>query len=117
MIPNFDESISFTSKSPSAPGGTLPSQITTFLAREMGDLGWQESALCSQTDPDAFFPERGSTTTTQDALAVCANCEVVAECLEYALENDEQFGVWGGTTEHQRRRMRPRRQTLRPWVA
>lgn len=58
------------------------------------DLGWQERALCAQTDPEAFFPEKGG--STREAKKVCRSCEVRAECLEYALEHDERFGIWGG---------------------
>lgn len=51
-----------------------------------------------------FFPERGE--STRDAKAVCADCPVKAECLEYALANSEKFGIWGGTSERERRRLR-----------
>ena len=66
--------------------------------------GWQEKALCAQTDPEAFFPEKGG--STREAKRVCGSCEVRAECLEYALQNDERFGIWGGLSERERRRMR-----------
>lgn len=71
-----------------------------------GPLAWQERALCAQTDPEAFFPEKGG--STREAKAVCASCEVRAECLEYALENDERFGIWGGMSERERRRYKRR---------
>jgi WhiB family redox-sensing transcriptional regulator len=67
-----------------------------------GELEWQERALCAQTDPEAFFPEKGG--STREAKKVCAACEVRAECLEYALVNDERFGIWGGLSERERRR-------------
>lgn len=67
---------------------------------------WQSEALCSQTDPDAFFPEQGS--SGGDAKSICASCPVRQECLEYALENDERFGIWGGLSELERRRLRKR---------
>ena len=66
--------------------------------------GWQEKALCAQTDPEEFFPEKGG--STREAKRVCSSCEVRSECLEYALENDERFGIWGGLSERERRRMR-----------
>ncbi|MGV8973116.1 MAG: WhiB family transcriptional regulator, partial [Rhodoglobus sp.] len=56
-------------------------------------VGWQERALCAQTDPEAFFPEKGG--STREAKKVCTGCEVRGECLEYALEHDERFGIWG----------------------
>ncbi|PWI27882.1 WhiB family transcriptional regulator [Pseudoglutamicibacter cumminsii] len=69
-----------------------------------GELGWQTQALCAQTDPEAFFPEKGG--STRDAKKVCGSCAVRAECLEYALKNDERFGIWGGMSERERRRLR-----------
>ncbi|MCC9194180.1 MULTISPECIES: WhiB family transcriptional regulator [Arthrobacter] len=69
-----------------------------------GDLGWQADALCAQTDPEAFFPEKGG--STRDAKKVCAACNVRSQCLEYALSNDERFGIWGGLSERERRRLR-----------
>lgn len=71
-----------------------------------GALAWQADALCAQTDPEAFFPEKGG--STRDAKKICAQCEVKAECLEYALANDERFGIWGGLSERERRRLRRR---------
>lgn len=71
---------------------------------EAGPLAWQEYALCAQTDPEAFFPEKGG--STREAKGVCASCTVRAQCLEYALKNDERFGIWGGYSERERRRMK-----------
>jgi WhiB family redox-sensing transcriptional regulator len=68
------------------------------------ESGWHERALCSQTDPEAFFPEKGG--STREAKKICVGCEVRDECLEYALENDERFGIWGGLSERERRRLR-----------
>ena len=70
------------------------------------ELAWQERALCAQTDPEAFFPEKGG--STREAKRVCLACEVRAECLEYALANDERFGIWGGLSERERRRVKKR---------
>lgn len=67
-------------------------------------LAWQSDALCAQTDPEAFFPEKGG--STRDAKKICASCEVRAQCLEYALQNDERFGIWGGLSERERRKLR-----------
>lgn len=69
-----------------------------------GALAWQTDALCSQTDPEAFFPEKGG--STREAKRVCASCDVRSECLEYALANDERFGIWGGMSERERRRLK-----------
>lgn len=65
---------------------------------------WQDRALCAQTDPEAFFPEKGG--STREAKRICQGCEVKAECLEYALHNDERFGIWGGLSERERRRLK-----------
>jgi len=67
---------------------------------------WQERALCSQTDPEAFFPEKGG--STREAKRICSRCEVKGECLEYALGHDERFGIWGGLSERERRRLKRR---------
>ena len=70
------------------------------------ELYWQERALCAQTDPDIFFPEKGG--STRDAKRICTGCEVKAQCLDYALENDERFGIWGGLSERERRKLKKR---------
>jgi ParB/RepB/Spo0J family partition protein len=67
------------------------------------DLAWHDRALCAQTDPEAFFPEKGG--STREAKKVCRGCEVRGECLEYALEHGERFGIWGGMSERERRRL------------
>lgn len=68
------------------------------------DLRWQDLALCAETDPESFFPEKGG--SIREAKRTCRSCEVRAECLEYALGNDERYGVWGGMSERERRRLR-----------
>ncbi|MGL5864956.1 MAG: WhiB family transcriptional regulator [Dermatophilaceae bacterium] len=73
---------------------------------EDGALGWQGRSLCAQTDPEAFFPEKGG--STREAKRVCVGCEVRSECLEYALANDERFGIWGGMSERERRKLKKR---------
>ena len=75
---------------------------------------WRERAECLGSDPDMFFPV-GSTGAVlaeiQAAKAVCESCPVVEECLVYAFETNQEAGVWGGTTEEERRRLR------RAWLA
>lgn len=73
---------------------------------EENPLAWQSDSLCAQTDPEAFFPEKGG--STRDAKKICGSCEVRNQCLEYALENDERFGIWGGLSERERRKLRKR---------
>ncbi|OLT42076.1 WhiB family transcriptional regulator [Saccharomonospora sp. CUA-673] len=67
---------------------------------------WQERALCAQTDPEAFFPEKGG--STREAKRICQGCEVKDDCLEYALAHDERFGIWGGLSERERRKLKKR---------
>jgi WhiB family transcriptional regulator, redox-sensing transcriptional regulator len=79
-------------------------QVEIFALDEVEQTTWQERALCAQTDPEAFFPEKGG--STREAKRVCGSCEVRVECLEYALANDERFGIWGGMSERERRRLK-----------
>ncbi len=78
-----------TTKQPEADGGGRP---------------WQDLANCLGVDPDLFFPERGA--STREAKEVCRACVVREECLEYAIVNGEKFGIWGGMSERERRRVR-----------
>lgn len=71
------------------------------------ELTWQDAARCAEVDPEIFFPDRGA--SVRDAKRVCQGCEVREKCLEFALENGFRDGIWGGTTERQRRGMTPRR--------
>ncbi len=73
---------------------------------ETDEQEWQERALCAQTDPEAFFPEKGG--STREAKRICLGCEVRSECLEYALAHDERFGIWGGLSERERRKLKKR---------
>lgn len=83
-----------------APTFEEPGDI--FASPAFMDLG-----SCRGTDPELFFPDRGE--SLAPAKAICAECIVADECLEYALANGERFGVWGGTSERERRRIRRRR--------
>ena len=73
-------------------------------AASPADLSWRDLAVCAETDPEAFFPEKGG--STREAKRVCRGCEVRAECLEYALDHGERFGIWGGMSERERRRLK-----------
>jgi WhiB family redox-sensing transcriptional regulator len=86
----------------------LPSNVLPMFGtpEDDGVMGWQERALCAQTDPEAFFPEKGG--STREAKKVCTGCDVRSECLEYALANDERFGIWGGLSERERRKLKRR---------
>ena len=72
-----------------------------------GPLAWQKGALCAQTDPEAFFPEKGS--SVRNPKEVCKECDVREACLEYALQNNEEFGVWGGLSAKERKKLRTSR--------
>ncbi len=74
------------------------------LLDDDGAFAWQADALCAQTDPEAFFPEKGG--STREAKRVCESCTVRTECLEYALQQDERFGIWGGLSERERRKLK-----------
>lgn len=68
------------------------------------DTDWRLQALCRQVDPELFFPEGDHPViAARQAKAVCRQCPVQLECLEYALTNNETFGVWGGMTARERR--------------
>lgn len=71
---------------------------------------WRNEAICNQTD---FFPEKGG--TTAPAKKICLDCPVRAECLQYALDHDERFGIWGGLSERERRRLK-RGETVTPAI-
>jgi WhiB family redox-sensing transcriptional regulator len=83
----------------------------TYQRQKIGAAeSWWESGLCRGTDPLLFFPpEDDGRLKKQDreqaAVALCARCPVRLTCLDHALAVPEQFGVWGGTTEIQRRKM------------
>lgn len=61
-------------------------------------------AVCGQTDPDLWFPEKGG--SAKQARKLCFTCPLLLPCARWAVENDETFGVWGSTTHRQRRRLR-----------
>lgn len=71
------------------------------------DTGWMEDAACVETDPDAFFPDRDG--SSRPAQAVCYGCAVKENCLEFALRNDHDTGIWGGKTDRERRAIQRRR--------
>ncbi len=102
----LDDEAAFPTDHAAAAGGVAPVLPLFGAADDDAAMGWQERALCAQTDPEAFFPEKGG--STREAKKVCTGCEVRAECLEYALANDERFGIWGGLSERERRKLKKR---------
>jgi WhiB family redox-sensing transcriptional regulator len=83
----------------------------TVIDHETEAPAWQARANCMGVDPDLFFPERGA--STREAKEVCRGCVVREDCLEYALANGEKFGMWGGLSERERRRIRRARALVR----
>jgi WhiB family transcriptional regulator, redox-sensing transcriptional regulator len=87
-----------TRRGTSEKTGSPPRQRLRF------DLeSWRNDPPCAQTDPEAFFPERGG--SNRYAKGVCLQCPVWMPCLEWALDHDEYFGIWGGFSERERRRL------------
>ena len=80
------------------------SELLAELLDAAPERTWQRQVNCMGVDPDLFFPERGA--STREAKEVCRGCVVRVECLEYALANSEKFGIWGGLSERERRRIR-----------
>lgn len=72
--------------------------------RQFDPMEWRERANCRHVATELFFPERG--VSVDSAREVCKGCEVREECLEYAMDNNERHGIWGGLSERQRRAMR-----------
>ena len=80
----------------------------------MENEDWRVDAACRDTDPDLFFPVGTTGPAIEQiasAKAVCGECDAQAECLEFALATNQDSGVWGGTSEEERRKLR------RAWVA
>ena len=78
-----------------------------IIAKPNLDTDWKDYSNCLGVDPDLFFPARGA--STREAKEVCRSCVVQNDCLEYALQNGEKFGIWGGMSERARRRIRRQR--------
>lgn len=71
---------------------------------ELPPSDWARLGACTGLDPAMFFPERGE--PTGPAKAVCADCTVTSECLQWALDTSQKFGIWGGRSEKERRRLK-----------
>jgi WhiB family redox-sensing transcriptional regulator len=71
---------------------------------DIASLPWAADARCLQAEPDTFFPEKGG--STREAKRICSSCDVRDACLEYALAHDERFGIWGGLSERERRKLK-----------
>jgi WhiB family redox-sensing transcriptional regulator len=83
--------------------------LASSLALGSADYTWRNQATCRDTDPELFFPVG----TTGQALlqiakakSVCCQCPVHIDCLEFALETNQDTGIWGGASEEERRQIR-----------
>lgn len=73
-----------------------------------GTLRWRQRAACRGADSDIFYPHEDAVVAIASIIAeYCDRCEVRTECLEYAIERDERYGIWGGMTPKQRRALVP----------
>lgn len=73
------------------------------------DQQWEHHAACLGVDPELFYPGKEDPADLAAARAVCAECPVAADCLEYAILNGEKYGIWGGKSEKERRAIRRER--------
>ncbi len=85
---------------------TALAELDAKLSLDRDEETWMIRARCLDADPEAFFPQKGG--STKEAKRICGVCPVQEECLEYSLENEERFGIWGGMSERERRRLRKR---------
>lgn len=82
------------------------------VAAQVAQMKWADYALCAEADPESWFPEkRGSGTIA--AKRICGQCFVREQCLEWALDHAETWGIWGGLSERERRRVRRDREQER----
>ena len=79
----------------------------TGVALDVKNRSWTARAACEGVDTELFYPVAPE--QEAEALAICATCPVRAQCLDAALRDREQYGIWGGTTPEQRRRISRRR--------
>ena len=94
--------------------------LSTMVAAARPRPGWRSLAACWHSDPELFFPisSRGpALSQLREAQAICARCKVAEDCLSFALESGQDYGVWGGTSEAERRAMRAQRARNTPPLA
>jgi len=88
--------------------------LTWIRTHDWDTESWRSRSACRESDPDVFFPI-GVTGNAQEqietARRICTACPVATECLEFALATNQEAGIWGGTTEEERRKLR------KGWVA
>ena len=109
---NISNQLGLPERSPNNSSSQRIANNRTIFGNEDKLRSWQDEANCLGVDPDLFFPERGA--STREAKEICRGCVVRLDCLEYALVNGEKFGIWGGMSARERRRLtRQRAQATR----
>lgn len=95
-----------------------PTRATTIVPGSTTTTDWRNVAACRGIPTALFFPQQGTTTDDQRAQvrAVCAGCPVHTPCLAEALANPDTKGIWAGTTDRDRKRMRRRRAGYQPFA-
>lgn len=76
---------------------------TDLLYLDLDERPWAAYASCREVDPEMFFS--GAEKKTEEAIRICNGCPVQDECLTWALDTRVRYGIWGGLTERQRRRL------------
>ena len=105
--------LTFRATRPGAPRTTKLDWSDLGLTPE--SLGWHQDAACRTVDPSVFFlPVGANAAEIAAAKRVCVGCPVRATCLADAIERGEQFGIWGGLTEHERADLPRPRRTRKP---
>lgn len=88
--------------------GPLAGPAGQLSPRQAG-VAWQARGACRDAEPDLFFPLSATSASAgqiEAAKALCARCPVRRECLDFALATRQPYGIWGGTTEQERARLR-----------
>ncbi len=97
-------------QAPDTEAGTCDLEASAYdpeASNSEANMAWKQRGNCLGIDPDLFYPERG--VSSANAKKVCKVCEVQLECLNYAIDNGEKFGIWGGMSERERRQVRRER--------
>jgi WhiB family redox-sensing transcriptional regulator len=94
-------------------GDPLPASRSCSYCRSVRRLpplgDWRLQAACADADPELFFPTAGDSRSARDARAICRDCPVLADCLDYSLQDASLDGIWAGTSYRQRAELRRRR--------
>lgn len=89
----------------SAPPGVAQARHIAIFIR--GDLSWRDRARCEGMRTEQFFPRKSD--AEKETIKICLSCPVREECLQYAIDSGSNWGVWGGTTQQERKKLRSRK--------